>query len=781
MTVQASELTTLLRQANTGVSDPADAPPPSLTTPIPAQDPLASKTVNPQLTAAKGTDTNAAPAASGSFSKRYGSTFGDLFMLKGMTGGVSPDSIMPMLTLSGIKAMSSAPEPEGNTTWDAAQSNADQTPETKPANTPQPRTQGFRDALETLAAGANAPTNGGGAAQGFFAGVEGNLKATREQQKDRILMATSNAQMLHEQALTHKLGEDQINAATESGKQGLNLMMSAHVPGTLVAEGKTSDQIQQMIKNKQLDPTQQTVFLTGRIPVGRDANGEPIFRSTYSVVQPGGPVKFDAARNGEREFLNNYLHMDIAENQELPAVQVNHLWQQAQNAMASQAAVEQNLEQVGLKRDAAQARQAAKELDTQDFWINALASNDASTPGHPDPYRLIKTYRSLLGHGVPKDMPNFSEVFKNYVGGEKNFDILEKDYDKAQQAARTAASDIVDVVSKDPTKMEGKTSSIIPALDAIIKDPTKSQDEKNRAVLLKKQAESTRQMEIDLAGAKETNRDDAKRAAQQAANNPKNLTGTEFINSLPSGRRASLQAIYDGSIAVNPAALERTDKGQAFMDDIYAAYPDFQAYKGMEWPKAYADAMANGKVYQAKNVYNTALQHMVDLYNTSTYQGIMNPLSDDYRKRDSAKAFIVGELGKAVKGGVITQGESEDIEKKLSGWTPADGKTRAAEAVKLLKEKIDEYQRNFQDAAPSQQIKVPSLISQKGQAAYDYIINGGKTPEQARQDQTHGGAIPQRSPASQIVGYKVGQIIHQGGHAYTIKSLNPDGTIKETE
>jgi hypothetical protein len=265
-----------------------------------------------------------------------------------------------------------------------------------------------------------------------------------------------------------------------------------------------------------------------------------------------------------------------------------------------------------------------------------------------------------------------------------------------------------------------------------------------------------------MEGAKELEKDKIKKDASERSN-PNGLTGDAYIKTLPIGRQRSLKAISEGSIAINPAALERTDKGQAFMDDIYAAYPDFKAYKGMEWPKAYADAMANGKVYQAKGNYNTALQHMDEIYRTSTWNGLFNPASKDYQDRHAALAIVTGEMAKAVKAGVATEKESDNLNAALSGTykTPGDAQERAAEQARLLMEKIDEYQRNFQDAAPSQAIKVPELLSPAAKKAYDFIQNGGKVP-----------AAPK---------YQVGQTFTQNGHQYTVRSLNPDGSIKDAD
>jgi hypothetical protein len=343
-------------------------------------------------------------------------------------------------------------------------------------------------------------------------------------------------------------------------------------------------------------------------------------------------------------------------------------------------------------------------------------------------------------------------------------------YDKEVEKKTQGQTDLITEISKDPTKIEGKTSSVMAAAQGIISDPNASAEKKVAAARVLKQAQDTRAMEIQLDGAKELEKANVKKGAADRSN-PSGLTGAAFIKTLPPGRAAALKAINDGSVAVNPSALERSDKGQAYMDDIYAAYPDFQAYKGETWPKAYNEYMGSGATAKAKVNYNTALSHLQDLYNNSTAQGLYQVGSKPYEDRKAAYTIVVNEVGKAVKSGVITQGEGDELSASLNGWLPSTAKERTAHVAGLLKNKIDEFQNAFQDAAPSAQIKTPTLMSPQAQAAYDYIQSGGKAGGQQAQNPN---VIAQNLKASQHVTTADGKTtIYQVGNQWVTADGQP--------
>jgi hypothetical protein len=88
---------------------------------------------------------------------------------------------------------------------------------------------------------------------------------------------------------------------------------------------------------------------------------------------------------------------------------------------------------------------------------------------------------------------------------------------------------------------------------------------------------------------------------------------------------------------------------------------------------------------------------------------------------------------------VMTEAEGKEILSSLKGMTPGTSKERVAETARLLHDKVEEYQRKFQEAAPSQSIQAPLLMSPKAAAAYDHTQ--GKQPN-APQQNVPAGAQP---------------------------------------
>ena len=209
----------------------------------------------------------------------------------------------------------------------------------------------------------------------------------------------------------------------------------------------------------------------------------------------------------------------------------------------------------------------------------------------------------------------------------------------------------------------------------------------------------------------------------------------------------------------------------ALLEDVHQAYPDFDETKVKTWQKANNEYRGSGKTAtQIVPAYNTGLEHMQALYDSTTSEGIFNPLSKTYQDREVELGYVAREVGKAVSAGALTQKESEDLLATLKGGlTPALKRERIAKTAQLLHDKIDEYQTKFNESAPSSATKVPTLISPKAAASYDYIQNGGKT--QPAQNPQSG------QPNTQSVGHKVGDSIVQNGRTFTVTSVDANGKV----
>jgi hypothetical protein len=203
------------------------------------------------------------------------------------------------------------------------------------------------------------------------------------------------------------------------------------------------------------------------------------------------------------------------------------------------------------------------------------------------------------------------------------------------------------------------------------------------------------------------------------------LIGEDFLRMLPTGRQGTVRAVGEGRQLL-PANRK---EALALLEDVHQAFPDFDETKVKTWQKANNEYRGSGKTAtQIVPAYNTALEHMQDLYSNTTGEGIFNPLSKSYQDREVALGYVAREVGKAVSAGAMTQKESEDLLATLKGGlTPALKRERITKTAQLLHDKIDEYQTKFNDSAPSSAVKVPTLISPRAAQSYDFVQGGGKT------------------------------------------------------
>jgi hypothetical protein len=206
------------------------------------------------------------------------------------------------------------------------------------------------------------------------------------------------------------------------------------------------------------------------------------------------------------------------------------------------------------------------------------------------------------------------------------------------------------------------------------------------------------------------------------------LNGEAYLATLPQNYRDAIQAVGEGRQTTSDRNLTTKD-GQPtpFAQALYRAYPDYQVQKGRTWQHTQNEYMGSGATAKKVVSYSTSMEHMQDLYDSTTKEGMFNPLSKDYQKRQAAIGFVKQEVGNAVKNGVMTESEGTEIQNGITGGlTPGLNRERVQETAKLLHDKVDEFQTKFQAGAPSSAVKVPTLMSPKAASAYDYVRSGGK-------------------------------------------------------
>jgi hypothetical protein len=194
------------------------------------------------------------------------------------------------------------------------------------------------------------------------------------------------------------------------------------------------------------------------------------------------------------------------------------------------------------------------------------------------------------------------------------------------------------------------------------------------------------------------------------------------------GRQSSINNFEAGLTPISISALQRTTNGQSLFEDLTRVYPDFEAGKAETWYKTRNEYMGTGATAKTKVNFNHAMELLQDVYRTSTPDGLYKPGTKDYSDRQVAITAVKGEIGKAIKSGVVTDAEAKDLGESLSGWIPSTAKERAAHMADIMHKKLNEFQTAFEDARPSALIQVPKLISPQAEQAIAYINSGGQTP-----------------------------------------------------
>ncbi len=338
----------------------------------------------------------------------------------------------------------------------------------------------------------------------------------------------------------------------------------------------------------------------------------------------------------------------------------------------------------------------------------------------------IKAPQSFVDY-VNKYVPYADTKVKGYESLAEDQDIDAKTFYRLHNSALEGMKKVTDGWAR-PDALETKDGVFQKNL--VTGEMKPATQEQTDAYLDKKakRAETESITKKNLSEAGKADADAAKAKKDAAAGSVSNLTGVAYLQTLPTGRQATVHAVHEGRMLL-PANRK---EALAILEDVNQSFPDdFDEAKSKTWQKANNEYRGSGKTAtQIVPSYNTALEHMQDLYNNTTGEGIFNPLSKAYQDREIALGYVAREVGKAVSAGAMTQKESEDLLGTLKGGlTPALKRERITKTAQLLHDKIDEYQTKFNEAAPSSAVKVPTLISPRAAQSYDYVQSGGKVQQ----------------------------------------------------
>lgn len=770
------------------------------------------------------------------YSTKFGATLGQLAMLKGFAGS---GSVMAPFVAAAVPALT------GGGDWAAARSNADAT---TPTQAPQQPTTGQRfvsglngalsdlgAAVEPLDTAGNRP---GGALAGAARVAGAQQTRTANEQRDRIATATANAQMLHEQALIHKMGEDAIAPAIESGKQGLALMMTAHVPGQKIADGVNSDQLNQMIEKGQIDPSYDTVFLTGRTVTGKDANGLPMFRSTYTVVKPGGPIQLDEKT---ADYLNSRLGTNYGgghKNEKgewesdglvLPAAILNQQWQRAQIVDANTAAANKAAYEAGITdRKIAVNSDASKLLQSDKL---AQMTSHFSTPqkdGSQDPFADIKTFYALqrnpeLIKEMGVDPRTFRAAYAQAIYGEGNeakwethLEKYDEEFQKSQDRSKVAIGDDKFTV-EHPTEALALTNNRIQAIadekaqlikqttsptasdnDKIIAQAkiTELEDEAKAAVRTRDLAKQTMAEKNTEAGLKAGAETQARLKAEEGDFDKlgdSSLSGEAYLNSLPEGTRGVLKAIAEGREVRSARQLQdKNGNPSALAQALHRAYPDFDIEKATK----YGDLRKNfttGRNAIDLDHGGTALMHLNELQLLNTWDS-RRPGSAAQKAYDNKLNTVVHELMNFYHM-PATNDSVESLKSGMGGWVNRDAAILSQ--AQSMADRFNSIHQEWENGQPRPSYTPPmpgiSIDAKKAMARLmpDFVKDHSDwqiEPEQTNPTQTpvanpkpaaqgHQTNQQEHVSANKAVGYATNDTYQANGWNWVVDKVNADGTI----
>jgi hypothetical protein len=212
------------------------------------------------------------------------------------------------------------------------------------------------------------------------------------------------------------------------------------------------------------------------------------------------------------------------------------------------------------------------------------------------------------------------------------------------------------------------------------------------------------------------------------------LTGDAYLKSLPADQSAAVKMAGDGRML--PGTLNQlARKNPDFIDAVAKYDPSFDGTKVDAYDKA-MKAFTSGPEAASINAGATAIQTLRDLYDNTTAASL-NPYSEAGKKRQADVETAAIELAKFQAGG--KQPGQDDIRAArellnptvplTGGIAPNPVNRRAAikEQMSLLQNKINSYEQQWIDAAPSPRYQAP-MPNMSNAARIDsaYVLNDGK-------------------------------------------------------
>ena len=216
-----------------------------------------------------------------------------------------------------------------------------------------------------------------------------------------------------------------------------------------------------------------------------------------------------------------------------------------------------------------------------------------------------------------------------------------------------------------------------------------------------------------------------------------NLTGEEFLKTLPEKTQGVVKGMLDGRVEL-PASAFRSKDGMELMAAAQQVDPTFDqtTYKTR---LATRKDFTSGKSAQSITAFNTVLGHMETLANNSdalknSDYPLWNKVANTYvssqgddrvQNFTTAKKAVIGELVKAFNGHV-SEGQLKEWEETIDASnSPAQLKAATKTLTELLGSKINALGEQYSNGM-GKPVDGISLLNSKSQESYNKIL--GKEP-----------------------------------------------------
>jgi hypothetical protein len=513
--------------------------------------------------------------------------------------------------------------------------------------------------------------------------------AMSEIDKNKVLTAHANAQMIHEQALNHQVGEAAINASIVTGKSAVENLTSSPSPAPILQKDIDSDKLQQLIADKKIDPAVNTAFATGRKQTGENTDGTPIYRTTYTVVGDSPEVKVSDAMAAR---MTKYSGSKIPPGTILSGAQYN--WMVQQSANSESATIARNKTLVD--------NELASDKDVQRLEVVSLGPdwNKALAAAGNDPLKSLAQMQSSPALAA-KYPTLFQSVRSAY--GEKEFDQLISDREKKAASA-----------AKDQAEINLKIA----------------QTKEANAVAGLKSSETNERNQLNPTGAS-------------------GLQGEAYLASLPGDQQNVIKAIGEGRETRSPRQLQdKNGNPTPLALAIHRAYPDYDDKNAAAYGKVVQD-FKSGPTSRTLTAYGTAMNHVRRMYDSATALSLI-PGTDDNRNYNQDITYVSTELAKALNPtGVATESAIAEQERAFHAFTPHGRRLALENAENILTGKLAEVRQRWANAQvrPSYQPPMPGL-SQEAIDAAAYVRNHGQQTQQPQPQSQQ--TQPQTQPAGKV-------------------------------